>query len=114
MDAFTGQIEGRKEALMVLLAADPVAMAGVQAELARMAEIQASIQQVVVGHFIEMRKQLTPEQRKVFDGLLLGRMCPHLCDGFESKPMLGHGPCGEGGIGDATKGGDGPSEKKPI
>jgi len=114
MDAYTGRLTGHKEALTALLTADPVVMDAVQSELAHMAEIQASIQQVVVGHFIEMRKQLTPDQRKKFDEILRGRMCPHLCNGFDPRPMHGLAPCGETGDDDATKGGDGPSEKKPI
>jgi Spy/CpxP family protein refolding chaperone len=111
MDAFAGRLETRKEALASLLAADPVDLEAVREELARMAEIQTSIQEVVVGHFIEARKHLTPGQRKRLDGLLRGRMCPHLCNGLDPRPLHGRSPCGEGEFNEATQGGDGPPAK---
>jgi len=108
MDALAIQLTERKEALTLLLAADPIVPDFVQAELDRMAKIHASLQQAVVGHFIEVRKCLAPCQRKEFDGLLRGRMCPHVC---KSQPAQGPDPCAGEGADDADEGGHKPSEK---
>jgi len=76
------QVRGAREQLWWMVADNAPDTDRLEAQIERISAIQNQVQGLVVKHMLWMRKQLTADQQKMFDGFVETRMCScPKCDG---------------------------------
>jgi len=93
LDRLDRAMIAERETLGRLLTASETDKAAIASQLDKIASLQRQVQQCVVDHLLEEKKQLAPGQHKAFNEIIRRRVCPCGGHGPETVPRNYGGPC---------------------